>query len=113
MKALMFGFLALVAIVAAHPAAAHSEPERAVPGLHIAAAPRPLLRFLINMLELPDQQALQVEQALKRQPAKITTADELTAALRPVLTPEQLTRLQALHPEAELQDELRYLATLY
>lgn len=113
MKALMFGFLALVATIAARPAAAHSEPERATPGLHLAAAPRPLLRFLINVLELPDQQALQVEQALKRHPAKITTTDELSAVLGTVLTPGQLARLQAAHPEGELQDELRYLATLH
>jgi hypothetical protein len=30
-----------------------------------------------------------------------------------VLTPELLARPQAVHPEAKLQEELRYLATLY
>jgi hypothetical protein len=115
MKALIVGFLALVATVAARPAAAHSEPELAAPRANAAfrAAPRPLVRFLINSLQLPDQQALQVEQALKHQPTPITTPEALTAALRPVLTPEQLAQLQTLHPEDELQEELRYLATLH
>jgi hypothetical protein len=115
MKALVFACLAVAASLFARPAAAHSDPEREMPGATatIVVAPRPLVRYLINNLQLPDQQALAVEQALKAHPLKTSSPEELAEVLRPVLTAEQFARLQALKPANELSDELRYLATLH
>jgi len=69
------------------------------------------VRFLINALQLPDQQVLTVEKALQAHPLQTASPAELATVLRPVLTDAQFARLQTLKP-AELTEELRYLASL-
>jgi len=114
MKAFAIACLALVASLVARPAAAHSEPEYASAGATaaIVSAPRPLVQFLINTLQLQEHQVVAVQKALKAHPLKTNTPEELLAVLRPVLTEEQFARLQTQSPTAELQEEMRYLATL-
>ncbi|GAA4365074.1 hypothetical protein GCM10023185_35090 [Hymenobacter saemangeumensis] len=115
MKTFVIACLAVASSLVARPVAAHSEPEHATAGISaaIASAPRPLVHFLINSLDLQEHEVLAVTKALKARPMKYYTPEELVALLRPVLTAEQLTRLQTLRPTNELRDELRYLATLH
>lgn len=101
-------------LVIASGASAASLPSAAAPGpwpRHEAA--RPLLRYLIATLHLPDGQALEVQQVLKAHPLGTLTPVELANLLFPVLTEGQFTKFQDLADSEMLGPNMQYLASLH
>ncbi|OGX91652.1 hypothetical protein BEN49_04545 [Hymenobacter coccineus] len=87
---------------------------RALPGPwpHREGA-RPLLRFLVATLRVPDRQALAIQQVLKTRALGTPTPEELAALLRPVLTEAQFAKFQDLVNSGLLGSNLTYLASLH
>ena len=115
-------FLFLVSLTAAllmtsHAASAQTKPERffdptvfTPPSRTPLAGPRPLLRYLITALELPEQQVIAVQKVLKINPFPTPTLEELTLRLQPVLTDNQFDRLLSLRDDATISTSIIYLA---
>ncbi|MFD1467756.1 hypothetical protein ACFQ48_05945 [Hymenobacter caeli] len=76
-------------------------------------AARPLLRYLIATLHLPDGQALEVQRVLKAHVLVRPSAGELANLLFPVLTEAQFARFQDLADNEVLGPNLNYLASLH
>ncbi len=75
-------------------------------------ATRPLLRFLISTLHLPDAQALEVQQVLKAHALSTPTPNQLATMLFPVLTETQFAKFQDLADSETLGPNMHYLASL-
>lgn len=101
--AILLGFSSL----ASHPAAA-SLPVAA----HATPTPVPsqLVHYLVATLQLSTTQTAAVQQALKASPLKVRTPEQITDCLRPVLSPDELSRLIALTNDVQSYEYLNYLA---
>lgn len=109
MKTALLAACLLLSFLGAAVAAPHALPG---PWSHRGSA-RPLLRFLVATLRVPDRQALAIQQVLKTRALGTPTADELAVLLRPVLTEAQFAKFQDLASSELLGPNLTYLASLH
>ncbi len=109
MKAALLAVCLLFSSLGAAVAAPHALPG---PWARREGA-RPLLRFLVATLRVPDRQALAIQQVLKTRALGTPTPAELAALLRPVLTEAQFAKFQDLASSELLGPNLTYLASLH
>ena len=81
--------------------------EVAAPGSVRAA--RPLMRYLKVALSLTPAQIEAVQYALGTRRRHLTTVEELSQRLDPVLSPTEQARLQALQQDVASYERLHYL----
>ena len=101
--ALLLGFISLVGRPAT---AALVVPAYATP----TPVPSQLVHYLVAALQLSGAQTAAVQQALKANPLRVRTPEQITDCLRPVLSPDELSRLIALTNDVQSYEYLNYLA---
>ena len=99
----LFGCMALLGspVAASLPVAAHATPT---------PVPSQLVHYLAATLKLSTTQTAAVQQALKANPLKVRTPEQITDCLRTVLSPDELSRLIALTNDVQTYEYLNYLA---
>ena len=100
--ALLLGFMSLLA----SPVAIGSPVVMRVTPTPI---PSQLVHYLAATLKLSTTQTAAVQQALKANPLKVRTPEQITDCLRTVLSPEELSRLIALTNDMQSYEYLNYL----
>lgn len=82
-------------------------PVRAVAGGGIKASP--LVRYLAATLQLPQSQAVAVQQAVQNHERLTRTPEQLAERLRPVLSAREYERFERLYDNASAAASLRGL----
>lgn len=116
MKSLLTSAICLLAIgLSAKPAAAQNiDVERAAPSLGVIAGSgigaSPLVRYLAAALQLSQEQAVAVQEAVQKHQRLTRTPALLTECLQKVLPTQEFDRYLALQDDADASKNLRSLA---